>query len=368
MTARERVLRALKIAEGLPDRVPVQFDLCRQHIEYFGNKLGIPTSFTENYYEDITCRISANEIRLAMGSDIVVTGPSVSADFTNKQFADGTWINEFGMRMKEGQIYVDVVEHPLKDAACISDIEAYHLPDPYAPGRYDDVERMVKKYKEDYFIIGDIELTVFSLAEQLLGMEKYLMDLAMEEEYIEALHQKCADFQIAVGCELIKRGVDAIWVGDGFGSQENMLISPGCLKERIIPHYARMIAAYKELNPDIVMILHCDGAVKKALPYVCDVGFSVFNPVQPNVPGHSAQELKNEFGDRLTFFGAIDQQYLLPRGTEQELADDIKSKIETLGAGGGYIIAPAHIIQSDVSPERVERFIEMCYQYGSIYG
>lgn len=368
MTARERVMKALKLMEGLPDRVPVQFDLCRTHIEHFGKKLGLPIKYTENYYEDITYRISANEIRLAMGSDLVVTGPSVAKGYRIEPFADGTWINEFGMRMKEGDIYIEVVEHPLKDAATIADIEAYELPDPFAPGRYDDVERIVRQYKKDYFIVGDIELTLFSLAEQLLGMEKYLVDLMLEEDYIEALHQKCVDFQIAVGCELIKRGVDAIWVGDDFGSQENTLISPKCFRNRIVPHYTRMIAAYKALNPDIVMILHCDGAVKKVLPDVCDVGFTVFNPVQPNVPGHSPRELKDEFGDRLAFFGAIDQQYLLPFGTDEELAADIKSKIEVLGEGGGYIIAPAHIIQSDVSPERVEKFIELCYQYGRIYG
>jgi uroporphyrinogen decarboxylase len=182
------------------------------------------------------------------------------------------------------------------------------------------------------------------------------------------LHKKCADFQITVGCELIKRGVDAIWVGDDFGSQENTLISPECFKEKIIPHYTRMIEAYRALNPDIVMILHCDGAVKKVLPEVCNVGFTVFNPVQPNVQGHSPRELKDELGARLSFFGAIDQQYLLPFGTDDELAADIKSKIEVLGEGGGYIVAPAHIIQSDVSPVRVEKFIELCYKYGRIYG
>ena len=71
------------------------------------------------------------------------------------------------------------------------------------------------------------------------------------------------------------------------------------------------------------------------------------------------------FGDRFAFWGAIDQQHLLSHGTDEELEADIKEKMEILGAGGGYMISPAHIIQSDVSPERVESFIALCRKHGA---
>ena len=70
-------------------------------------------------------------------------------------------------------------------------------------------------------------------------------------------------------------------------------------------------------------------------------------------------------GDRFAFWGAIDQQYLLPRGTDAELEADIREKIAVLGAGGGYMISPAHILQSDVPPERVETFIALCRKHGA---
>ncbi|MDD2598665.1 MAG: hypothetical protein PHO37_05525 [Kiritimatiellae bacterium] len=71
------------------------------------------------------------------------------------------------------------------------------------------------------------------------------------------------------------------------------------------------------------------------------------------------------FGDIFAFWGAIDQQYLLPRGTDAELEADIIEKITVLGAEGGYMISPAHILQSDVAPERVEKFISLCKQHGA---
>jgi uroporphyrinogen decarboxylase len=365
MKSRERVLRAFKFNKGMPDRVPIQFDLCRSHLEHFGKKLGIPVRYTNNLYEDVTYRISGNEIRLAMGSDVVITGASVLGGSELKPGPDGTWLNEYGMRMKQGSIYVELAAFPMAGVSTVEEVDAWKFPDPHAPARYEDAEDLVEKYQKDYVVIGDIEVTIFSLAQQLLGMEKLLVDMAMGEEYVDRLFERCAEFQTEVGIELIKRGVDAIWVGDDFGSQTSLLFSAGMFREKVKPHYVRMVKAFKALNPDIIPILHCDGAVKDLLSDIKEIGFDVFNPVQPGVPGHSSRELKAEFGDKFAFWGAIDQQDLLPRGTDEELERDIEEKIKYLGAGGGYMISPAHIIQSDVSPERVERFIELCLKHGS---
>lgn len=364
MKPRDRVLRAFKKASGMPDRVPVQFDLCKQHLEYFGKKLGIPIRYTDNLYEDVTYRISGNEIRIAMGSDVVVTGASTRKDYEVKLDQEGNWTNEYGMKMRQGSIYVDVVEYPLANVETVEQVEAFELPDPYAKGRYDDVEMLVKKYKDDYVIIGDIEVTVFSLAQQLVGMEKLLIDMAMGEEYVDVLFEKCMEFQIKVGLELIKRGVDAIWVGDDFGSQTALLFSPVLFRNILKPKYKKMIDIFKQTNPDIIPILHCDGAVKALLNDMEEIGFEVFNPVQPGVPGHTPKEMKEEFGSKFAFWGAVDQQELLPRGSDKELEKDIVENIKYLGASGGYMIAPAHIIQADVSPDRVEKFIELCKKHG----
>jgi uroporphyrinogen decarboxylase len=69
--------------------VPIQFDLCHQLYDHFGRELGITAHYTENLYEDVTYRISANELRVAMGSDVVITGASVSYDFKIEKNAYG---------------------------------------------------------------------------------------------------------------------------------------------------------------------------------------------------------------------------------------------------------------------------------------
>lgn len=364
MNSRERVLKAFKRIPGMPDRVPVQFDLCRQLSDYFGEKMGIPVNYTENLYEDVTYRISANELRVAMGSDVVVTGASVSDDYQIIKQADGTWLNEYQMRMRQGDIYVEVVDYPLANIETISDLEAYQFPDPDAPGRYRDAEALVKKYKNDYLVFGDIEVTVFSLAHQLVGMEKLLIDMMMEAEYVVPLFEACAEYQTRIGLRLIQKGVDAIWFGDDFGTQVSLLIAPETFREQLKPHYKRMIDRFKEAKPDIIPILHCDGAVSELLDDIREMGFEVFNPVQPGVPGHLPRDMKDNFGKKFAFWGAIDQQDLLPNGTDDELERDIIEKISILGKGGGYMISPAHILQNDVAPERVLQFIELCKKHG----
>jgi uroporphyrinogen decarboxylase len=322
MNSRERVLRAFGRISGLPDRVPVQFEMCRQLSDHFGKKLGIPVHYTENLYEDVTYRISANELRTAMGCDVVVTGASVSDDYRIIKDTDGTWLNEYGMRMRQGDIYVEVVGYPLAHAETRADIEAFRFPDPDAPGRYRDAEALVKKYHDEYLVFGDIEVTVFSLAHQLVGMEKLLIDMMMETEYVVPLFEACAEFQTRVGLRLIEKGVDAIWFGDDFGTQQSLIIPPDTFRNQLKPIYTRMIDRFRAANQDIIPILHCDGAVSDLLVDIHEMGFEVFNPVQPGVPGHLPADMKNNFGDLFSFWGAIDQQDLLPRGTDEELETD----------------------------------------------
>lgn len=364
MTPRERVLRAFKQLPGLPDRVPVQFDLCRGLLEHFGNKLDLPVRYTKNIFEDVTYRISGNEIRTALGSDVVVTGAAESAGFKPVVGQDGTWLNEYGMRMMPGPVYVDIVGNPLAEIQTESDLRNHRFPDPDAPGRYDDVEQMVRTYHDRFVVIGDIEVTVFALARHLVGMEKFMGDMAAEEEYVAPLLAACADFQTEIGLRLIQRGVDAIWIGDDFGSQNGLMISPAMFDRFFFPNYKRMFDRFRAANPGVIPIMHSDGAVSKLLPRFHEMGVRVFNPVQPGVPGHSPREIKDGFGKDFCFWGAIDQQHLLPNGTDEELEADIREKIRILGAGGGYMISPAHIIQADVAPGRVEYFVHLCQELG----
>lgn len=363
MNSKERVWRALT-RQGLPDRVPVQFDLSRSLAEQFAVKYGMSTNYTTSYYEDVTYRLSNNDLRVAMGSDCVIVGASLPANYQHPTDENGHITNEFGMKMREGPVYMDVIVHPLAEVTTAAEIEAFPFPDPLAEGRYDDAARDIAKYRDTHFIVGDMELTMFDMMQQLVGLEKLLMDLAQGVEYLEPLMDKCRVFATEVGKQLVHMGVDAVWAGDDFGAQNGMLISPRMWRRYFKERYRQVYADLKAVNPNVIICQHCDGAVAPILGDWIEVGLQVFNPVQPNVPGHEPEDLKSKFGDRMSFWGAIDQQKLLPFGTPEEIAADVRAKIAVLGRDGGYLVSPAHIIQGDTSMENVEAMIRAVWEHG----
>ena len=90
----------------------------------------------------------------------------------------------------------------------------------------------------------------------------------------------------------------------------------------------------------------------------------VLDPVQPLATGMESAGLKRDFGDQLTFHGGVDEQHVLPFGTEAEIEAEVRRCIQAFAPGGGYILAPSHYVQADVSPAS---FVTMCraaHQYG----
>jgi uroporphyrinogen decarboxylase len=363
MNSKERVSTALK-RTGVPDRVPLQFDLCHSLLEDFSRKYDIPLHYTTSYYEDLTYRISANELRTAMGSDCVLVGGSLPAGYRHPTTEDGCIINEFGMKMRQGPLYMEVVEEPLANVTSVEEVMAFPMPDPYAAGRMADARKYIQKYKNDYFIIGDLELSMFEMAWHMVGLQKFMMDMALEEPYVAALLDRVKEFTIGIGKQLAELGVDAIWTGDDFGAQNGMMIAPEMWRKIFKPRFAELFSELKSANPNVLIMYHSDGAVAPILDDLVEIGMDVFNPVQPNVPGHQPDELKARLGNRLSFWGAIDQQHLLPNGTPEEIEADVAENIRVLGQDGGYMCSPAHIVQSDTSMENVEAFIAAVKKHG----
>ncbi|MHC4123742.1 MAG: uroporphyrinogen decarboxylase family protein [Planctomycetota bacterium] len=363
MNSKERVRLALT-RKAVPDRVPIQFDLCKSLIEHFSKELSLEPEYALSYYEDLTYRISANAIRTTLGSDVVVVGGTVACGFTPIPVEDDITMNEFGMKMKPTNLYVEVVEPPLKNAGSIQDVEQYNFPDPNAKGRFNIAQKEIEKYGNDYFIIGDCELSIFELAWQLTGLEKHMMAMAMQEQWLEPLYDKVECWTTQLALQQVKLGVDAIWFGEDLGTQTSTLMSPDMWCKLFKPRYIRMFELLKKENPDIIIIMHSDGAVATLLDNFIEIGVDVYNPVQPNVPGSDPKELKENYGDSIAFFGGIDQQQLLPEGDIEKIRSEVKYRCQILGENGGYLLAPAHVIQADVKPEVVKVMVEAVKEFG----
>ena len=96
---------------------------------------------------------------------------------------------------------------------------------------------------------------------------------------------------------------------------------------------------------------HSCGSIVPVIEDLIEMGLDILDPIQPKAEGMSAEELKGQFGGRISFHGGIDEQELLPRGTPADVRQDVERVISVFGADGGYIVCPAHAIQPDTSPE-----------------
>jgi len=148
-------------------------------------------------------------------------------------------------------------------------------------------------------------------------------------------------------------GVDILWCGDDFGTQTGCIMDPELWRHYFKPRIHYMFQEFRKINPDIKLAWHSCGSILPLIPDFIEIGLDILNPVQPCVVGMDPQMLKDAYGRKLSFFGAIDVQHLLPQEMPTKAKSEVKRIASILGKDGGYILAPAHNIQPDTPVENV---------------
>lgn len=148
--------------------------------------------------------------------------------------------------------------------------------------------------------------------------------------------------------------VDVLMVsGTDFGTQNGPFISPTMYRELFQP-YHRKVNDWIHRHTSWKTFYHSCGSVAGFLDDFVDAGIDILNPVQISAVEMDPKWLKENYGDKLVFWGGgIDTQKVLPFGTAEEIAAQVKEMVETFGKGGGFVFASVHNIQSGVSTENL---------------
>ena len=354
MNSRERTQEAINHRQ--PDRPPLYVSLTPQIAEILSEVHGLPFEPPIDAME--SSRISHMGLLTGLGVDIVAIAPASPPDAPTLTLPDGRARNEWGMVFKDIGIYSELDEFPLAEAATKEDILEYPFPDPLAAGRFEIAREMMTRYGTTHGVIGDVETMFFEISWYLTGLEKFLVDLITEAEYVPYLMDQIMHYIIEAGKKLLAMGVDILWCGDDFGGQNGMLIDPDAWRRIIKPRIKYMFGEFRTVQPDIKIAWHSCGSIIPIIPDFIELGLDILNPIQPLAAGMDPVFLKREFGKDLVFFGGIDVQELLPRGTPEKIHDEVRRRIDILGKDGGYIVAPAHNIQPDTPVENVSAFFE----------
>lgn len=354
MNSRERFVNTLN---GLPtDRPPLYVSLVPQLAKRLSDYLGVP--YEKPISSLLGSRISFNDMLTVMGVDAIGVAACFPDNVQPFLRHDGITINEWGIGTRPVGLYDEFAIHPLAHAQSVDDILNYPFPEVDAPGRFRFAEETIAKYDRDFGIIGDLECAIYEISWYLVGLEKLLMDMMLEEPYVDALLDKVTEISTQTGLRLIERGVDMIWAGDDFGTQDSLIMSPETFDRYFAPRIKRMFTAFRTANPNIKIAWHTCGSVIPIIPKFIDLGLDYLNPLQPLAQGMDAENISRLFGKNINYFGAICVQDLLPNATPEKIKCEVKRISGILGKQGGYILAPAHNIQDDTPIENVLALFE----------
>ena len=359
MDSRERTFAALNHQQ--PDRPPLYVSLTPQLAEKLSEAAGIPYEPPVDAME--SARISHNQLLTHLGVDILCAAATTSPGGHTVELPDGRMKNEWGMITRNAGLYDEFDEFPLAHAATKEDILNYPFPDHRIEGRYDNAREILNTYGHSHAIIGNVETMFFEISWYLTGLEKLMIDLITEAEYLPVLFDTIMEQIIISGKKLIGMGVDFLWCGDDFGGQQGMLIDPELWRKLIKPRIRYMFEEFRKVRPDLKIAWHSCGSILPIIPDFIEVGLNILNPIQPKAKGMDPEFLKKTYGKDLVFFGGIDVQELLPFCTPQMIKDEVKRRMDILGKDGGYIVAPAHNIQADTPVKNVMAFFDAVLNY-----
>jgi uroporphyrinogen decarboxylase len=211
---------------------------------------------------------------------------------------------------------------------------------------------------------------VFDLADNLrwnTSIANWLYAVAADPGRVYELHEK-KSLNFIARLKQLKEAlgpyVNVFVVYQDLGTQRGEMISPEAFEALMVPHYRRMYE-WVHQHTDWKTFFHSCGSIYYLIPHLIAMGVDILNPVQCRAARMEPWRLKEEFGDRLVFWGGgTDTQTVLPFGTPEEVRQQVVERILTFGPGGGFVFGTTQDIQAEVPPENVLAMFEAVRERG----
>ena len=253
---------------------------------------------------------------------------------------------------------------PLRNMTLAADLDSFPFPEVRCDEAVREVSDDVAEFHRNGFAVqGAMSQTIFELAWNMCGMENLLTAFHENTEFVHRLLDEITVRKCKMAACFAKAGVDILRLGDDIGTQRGMMIGPATWRKFLKPRLESVIDAARSERPDIPVFYHSDGDVREVIDELIEVGVTILNPVQPECM--DPVEIRRRYGHRLTLWGTIGTQTVLPHGTAAEIRAVISEYMATLAPGGGYVIGPTHSINRDVPWENIVAFYEAIREYGS---
>ena len=159
------------------------------------------------------------------------------------------------------------------------------------------------------------------------------MDFMAEPEIGHAICQCIAELRIEQARRLAALGIDILRLGDDVCTQKGLLMGLGTYRTFLKERTRAIIRAAKEVNPDLLVFMHCDGRVEDMIEEYIDIGIDILNPVQPEC--NDMAEIVRRSGGRLSYWGGIGTQSTMPFGSPGDVASAVAGRRRCSAAKAG---------------------------------
>ena len=234
-----------------------------------------------------------------------------------KLVPDQYTLSEWGTAFLVGsEIAYDHIISPayMVDTQILEDVQSYPMPDFTIEYRHKNLnEKVAVIHKKNLAAIAPLMMTIFEAAWHIRGFEQLLMDFCQNQDIAACLLDRIIETSIFRARRFAQAGVDVIQLGDDVGMGDRMIISLEQWRKWLKPRLAKVATAAKQVKPDIILFYHSDGFQAPIIEDLIEIGIDVLNPVQPECCDPA--KIKNDYGDRLAFWGTMGIQHTLPFGT-----------------------------------------------------
>lgn len=235
-----------------------------------------------------------------------------------------------------------------------ADVDKFDWPDPSKYLDKEESRRRVKAIDPEYARMGIMWSAHFQDACSAFGMEHALMVMLTNPEMFQAVIDRITDFYLKANeifYEATKGHLDAVLIGNDFGSQTGLMVDPAMLQQYVFPGTKKIIDQAKSYG--LKVMHHSCGSIFPIIDDLHDLGADIIHPIQALADDMDAPNLKNNFGGKVAFCGGVDAQYMLVKGTPNDVAQKVEELVELFPTG--LIISPSHeAILPDIPPANVE--------------
>ena len=323
----------------------------RRPVDRPASWLGIPATAAVPGLLEYFKAGNLTELRQSIGDDVDPIEMPYHSEFSNAIYMAFDFAKKGHLVNEERTLNSPGWFEDITDPAAVED---FAWPDPHRHISRDECRAAVAAVPPDRAALGVVWSAHFQDACAAFGMETALMNMIAEPEMFRAVIARITRFYLeanAIFYEATRGRLDAVLIGNDFGSQTGLMLSGDLIREFVFPGTRALVRQAKDYGLKVVH--HSCGAIAELIPDLIEIGVDAIHPIQALAKGMAAEELAPLYRQRVAFCGGVDAQELLVHGTPEAVRGRVRQLVALFPTG--LVVSPSHeAILPDLPPHNIE--------------